>query len=259
LRRQHIDFVVLPNQKYTFSLRKNGVILTQKEFVISKPHRGRVEKVDSKTVNGWLATNDGQQIADYEVHVNSILFKHGKADRGRSDLIKKGIAKQGGGFQVELFNPSLNSDVVDLTIHPAYQNAAIQGSPISVSGLPKSISDISNIYSLVRMRRDKGITIIIPIYNAPSDLEKCVKSLEDYTTVPCTVLLIDDKSPDPAISGILHRFESRDGWRVHRNVENLGFTKTVNLGIQLAGDDDVVFLNSDTIVSPGWLQGVLRR
>jgi GT2 family glycosyltransferase len=41
-----------------------------------------------------------------------------------------------------------------------------------------------------------------------------------------------------------------------RNEINLGYTKTVNLGIHLAGTDDIVLLNSDTIVTPNWLFGL---
>lgn len=41
-----------------------------------------------------------------------------------------------------------------------------------------------------------------------------------------------------------------------RNEQNLGFTRTVNRGIRYAEGRDVVLLNSDTVVSPRWLEGL---
>ncbi|CCV04116.1 hypothetical protein MESS2_120029 [Mesorhizobium metallidurans STM 2683] len=43
---------------------------------------------------------------------------------------------------------------------------------------------------------------------------------------------------------------------VVHNETNLGFTRTINRGIELAGSADVVFLNSDTIVTPQWLRNL---
>jgi len=45
--------------------------------------------------------------------------------------------------------------------------------------------------------------------------------------------------------------------RVLRNAENLGFTRTINRGIDEAGRRHVVLLNSDARVTPGWLEGML--
>ena len=41
---------------------------------------------------------------------------------------------------------------------------------------------------------------------------------------------------------------------LHRNLENLGFIKTCNLGIVLGNAPFVVLVNSDVIVTPGWLE-----
>ena len=68
--------------------------------------------------------------------------------------------------------------------------------------------------------------------------------------------MIDDASPDPEIARILLTIRDWPELEVRRNAENLGFTRTVNLGIALAGSADVVFLNSDTLVTPGWLRNL---
>src|SRR5262249_11841834 len=75
------------------------------------------------------------------------------------------------------------------------------------------------------------------------------------------LLLIDDASPDPAIGAYFARLASRQLPQIVlvRNERNVGFTLTANRGIELARPGaDVVLLNSDTIVTQGWLDKLVR-
>ena len=69
------------------------------------------------------------------------------------------------------------------------------------------------------------------------------------------MLLIDDASTDDEIRLYL---DSLDHPRIRkiRNEENLGFVRTVNRGFRET-NTDVVILNSDTWVPPGWLRRLL--
>lgn len=95
--------------------------------------------------------------------------------------------------------------------------------------------------------------IIVPIYNAPQETEDCIRSVLRHTPASARLILIDDASPDPKIRPLLARYADIPNVSVVHNPANLGFTRTINLGIALAGRADVVFLNSDTKVTPGWL------
>lgn len=108
---------------------------------------------------------------------------------------------------------------------------------------------------LQRLREAPPISIVVPVYNAPRDLERCLESLLRNTTGAAEVLLINDASPDPAIGPLLQRYESTEGVRVLRNAANRGFPATVNRGFEET-DGDVVILNSDTEVTPRWLQNL---
>src|SRR3546814_20685263 len=46
------------------------------------------------------------------------------------------------------------------------------------------------------------------------------------------------------------------GVTVVSNPSNLGYTRTVNKGCDLAGRNDVILLNSDTVVGPNWLRNL---
>jgi GT2 family glycosyltransferase len=100
-------------------------------------------------------------------------------------------------------------------------------------------------------------TIIVPVYNAPDELEKCAHALFRHTKPGVRILFIDDASTDPRVSTLLSRFSTVEGVEVIRNDVNLGFTRTVNVGIEIAGKSDVVLLNSDAIVTPRWLTNLI--
>ncbi len=106
-----------------------------------------------------------------------------------------------------------------------------------------------------------AIDIIVPVYNAADDLKRCVDSVFLHTRGDYRLLIIDDASPDPAVGAYVDEMRSRALPQVRciSNEKNVGFTLTANLGMHLARDGaDVVLLNSDTIVTRGWLDKLAR-
>ena len=103
------------------------------------------------------------------------------------------------------------------------------------------------------------IDIVVPVYNAPDDLRACVESVLAHLRPDVRVVLIDDASPDPRIAEFFEELERRAHPQVVllRNERNLGFTGTANRGMQLSRAD-VVLLNSDTIVTAGWLDAIMH-
>jgi GT2 family glycosyltransferase/glycosyltransferase involved in cell wall biosynthesis len=103
------------------------------------------------------------------------------------------------------------------------------------------------------------VDIVVPIYNAPDDVRRCVESVLSCTPEPHRLVLIDDASTDAGVRDVLRAIELRGDPHVTilRNERNLGFTATANRGMTHSSAD-VVLLNSDTIVTPGWL-GALAR
>ena len=104
-----------------------------------------------------------------------------------------------------------------------------------------------------------GVDIIVPVYNAPDDVQRCVDSVLACTSRPFTLVLIDDASPDPRIRTLFDELARRDDRRIvlMRNDRNCGFTATANRGMSRSRAD-IVLLNSDTIVTKGWLDALLR-
>lgn len=101
--------------------------------------------------------------------------------------------------------------------------------------------------------------VVIPAYNAEADLRRCLESVHRTMPEGTELLVIDDASPDPAVAKLLDEWarRARPGWRFLRNPANLGFVGTANRGLSESGRDTVL-LNSDTVVTPGWLEGLAR-
>ena len=96
-------------------------------------------------------------------------------------------------------------------------------------------------------------TIVIPIYGAAEAVKGLLESLRRVGTSGQSIIAIDDGSLCPAVDSVLQHYAVADGIRWIRERENRGFVETANLGMALC-DDDVLLLNSDTIVTPGWLK-----
>ncbi|HUD41133.1 MAG TPA: glycosyltransferase [Dokdonella sp.] len=102
------------------------------------------------------------------------------------------------------------------------------------------------------------VAIVVPVYDAPDEVARCLASVLRHTTGRARLIVIDDASPDPRIAPLLDRYAGLPGVEVLRNAANRGFTATANRGIEAAGTADVVLLNADTEVGPHWLTGLRR-
>ncbi len=102
----------------------------------------------------------------------------------------------------------------------------------------------------------KPPVIAILSYNRLELLQSCLSSVFDNTEHPYEVCVVDQASTD----GTREYLEGL-GSRIHhvRTESNLGFVLGNNLVMDKYGDRDIVLLNNDTEVQPGWLQCLVDR
>jgi glycosyltransferase involved in cell wall biosynthesis/GT2 family glycosyltransferase len=109
----------------------------------------------------------------------------------------------------------------------------------------------------IKLRATNPVTIVIPVYNAHDEVKNCIESVLRHTPMHDTeVIIINDGSTDSRIEPLLSFFVGKPGLRILSNNGNIGYTKTVNRGIKESGERDVLLLNSDTIVTPTWLNAM---
>jgi GT2 family glycosyltransferase len=103
-----------------------------------------------------------------------------------------------------------------------------------------------------------SVDVIVCMHNAVDETLACLKSLCVSSSVPHTVCVVDDASSAIA-HGRVREFISDKPWiRLIRNEQNLGYTRSANRGIFASDADWVILLNSDTIVTRGWIEGLLE-
>ena len=85
------------------------------------------------------------------------------------------------------------------------------------------------------------VNIIIPVYRGLKDVQDCLESVysANYKT-PYEIIVIDDCSPEPAVSAYLKEEADKNNFTLLINEENLGFVATVNRGMQLHPERDVL-------------------
>ena len=100
-----------------------------------------------------------------------------------------------------------------------------------------------------------SVDIVVPVYGAAEDLALCLASVAAETDLRRHgVILVIDGPQDEGVERAIAAFPAA---RVLRNERRLGFVQSVNRGM-LASQRDVILLNSDTIVTPRWVEKLVE-
>ena len=103
------------------------------------------------------------------------------------------------------------------------------------------------------------IDIIVPVYRGLAETRRCLASvLASRTRHAYQLIVIDDATPEPALAGYLDDLFAQGRITLLRQRENRGFVASVNRGMCLHDERDVVLLNSDTEVANDWLDRLAR-
>lgn len=105
------------------------------------------------------------------------------------------------------------------------------------------------------LARDDAVEVVVPVHGHVDLVRRCLGSvLGARCRTRWHLSVIDDASPDAETRQWLDVFaREHPEVTVVRNVRNLGFVGTANLGLAMAGRRDVVLLNSDAEVANDWL------
>ncbi|MBI5239763.1 MAG: glycosyltransferase family 2 protein [Elusimicrobia bacterium] len=100
-------------------------------------------------------------------------------------------------------------------------------------------------------------SIIILCHNDRKYLRDCAASIRRHTPQPYELIFVDNGSRDGACRELRRiRGSSARPVRIIRNRENRFFAAGNNQGIAAARGENIVLLNADTLVTPGWLRGL---
>lgn len=91
------------------------------------------------------------------------------------------------------------------------------------------------------------VSVIIPVYNVQSYLNRCVNSVINQTLSDLEIILVDDESPDDC-PRICDEYAKKDNRVrvIHKKNGGLGFAR--NSGLEIATGEYVAFLDSDDFI-----------
>jgi hypothetical protein len=99
------------------------------------------------------------------------------------------------------------------------------------------------------------VSIIIVNYNGERIIGRCLESLRGSESEKAETLVVDNASNDRSYDFISRGFPEVKFVSLERN---FGFSTANNIGAEAARGEYLVFLNSDTVVTPGWLGPLLE-
>ena len=104
------------------------------------------------------------------------------------------------------------------------------------------------------------LDVVIPIYAGAQESLRCLWSvLTAKGRADVAVVVIDDASPEPALSAMLAQLAGLGLIELLVNEQNLGFVRSVNKGMALHPGRDVLLLNADARVHGDWLDRLRRH
>lgn len=90
------------------------------------------------------------------------------------------------------------------------------------------------------------------VHNSPRDVARCLASVQATLGPGDRLLIVDDGSDAPART-LCEDAARQPRTRLIRRPEGTGFTRAANAGLRAREAAHLVILNSDTVVTPGWL------
>jgi len=110
------------------------------------------------------------------------------------------------------------------------------------------------------MDRRPEVSIIIPAKNELAFTRQCLDRIwrNSGDRFAYEVIVVDDASTDATPDWLSDASRWSRPVRYTRHAQSVGFAKACNAGAALAQSPNLLFLNNDTLVQPGWLTEMMR-
>lgn len=106
------------------------------------------------------------------------------------------------------------------------------------------------------------VSVVIPTYYRRHELAKCLDSILEQTTKPEEVIIVDD-TPVNVLKQLVEDYVTRarieDGYFIYiKNPKERSTSIARNIGATTAKGDVILFVDSDVILDPGYIFGLLK-
>ena len=104
----------------------------------------------------------------------------------------------------------------------------------------------------------KMISIIVPVYNAESTLDRCISALTGQTYQNIEIILVNDGSVDRSLE-ICRHYAAKDGRIRVIDKPNGGVSSARNAGLECAQGEFIMFCDSDDWAEPDWCEELISH
>ena len=105
---------------------------------------------------------------------------------------------------------------------------------------------------------NKICTVVVPIYNSLHAVRPCFDSVLRWTDLDRNEVILVNDASDEHTSEVLRQWsELHSSVSLVENEVNVGFVRSCNRALAIAESEFVVLLNSDTCVTPRWLEKMI--
>lgn len=191
--------------------------------------------------------------------LGNALIKQGQRD-GAIVFYQMGLQLKPGDFELylQLWKAMLQ-------INDGFEDVAVQSQAdlIDFCGEQKVDNKSSQIplsfkFSPVSKSTVDRVDIVLCVHNAFEDVKECLTSIRRHTKVDYRLLIVDDGSQAETRDFLKSWVQEDSVATLFRNETARGYTKAANIGLRASKGDYIILLNSDTIVTPGWLEKLIE-
>jgi GT2 family glycosyltransferase len=167
----------------------------------------------------------------------------------------------GSPLQPRAFEEAARTAVLTVARHfPLYRDTGKYAAPSPLVELPAPMAAAAPPRRKASAKRmpahSRRVDIVIPAYRGKDTILACLASVFAHRGAGERVIVVADGSPDQDLVAALSALADQAEIVLHVETVNRGFPIAANIGLRLAAGNDAVLLNSDTIVTPGWLAGL---
>lgn len=108
------------------------------------------------------------------------------------------------------------------------------------------------------------VSVIIPLYKSDKVIKDLIENWPLENQLKVEIIFIDDQCPNDSKNVVLNAWKLREKeisypiGKILVNKNNIGYGQTCNAGVKVALGKFLIFLNADTVVTPGWVEPMIE-
>ena len=103
---------------------------------------------------------------------------------------------------------------------------------------------------------EESFRFVLPVYNVEKYVRETLISVQNQTSEPDEVIIINDGSTDNSFQ-VIKEFEELNNWKIYKT-ENQGLGLTRNYGKSLTKSEYIYFLDSDDLIEKNFIHEIRK-